>query len=225
MDVVDGKVFFSSCQMISSPVDESRAALKHIRGLVAGLEKSPEDAKSQENVIQIRGALINLRRCHSKLRTWQNDQHMEALDAVKKLRCAKCESENSAFIRSQCDMLVNKYNTSQSPELQKLLPSLPSIEAYSERHKMDDGFVSYESDPHQFMLNMLSDELVDRKHMEEEVIQLNEKRAGIEKEIVEKKKFLESIGSRLADLARSVDTIKDAFGMPREAVETCDSTN
>jgi hypothetical protein len=198
---------------MSGPLHETRAAVKELRTLVEAFETDSSSAATPEASQRVRQGLINLRRAHAALRSWQGERQVETMKAVKRLKSSRSNEDNSAFMHAQCDALVESYNSVQFPELDKVLPSLPSVEEYTEKHKMDQDFVSHDSNPHQFMLNMLADEISDRSSMEEVISELKLKRVEQGKVLAEKQKFIESIGTRLADLSRAVDSIKAEFGL------------
>ena len=122
--------------------------------------------------------------------------------------------ENSQFLESQCEFLVEKFNSAQCPELDKISASLPSVEEYTLKHGSDQGFVSYESDPHQFMLNLLSSELDERSALEGRILELQAKETLAKNDIGSKRKFIASIASKLFDLNKSLEGVVKLFGAP-----------
>jgi len=153
----------------------------------------------------VQKAIVTLRRSHASLRLEQLRDHSDAVKAVRKLQTAKIALSNSQFLEAQCSYLVEKFNSVQCPEFEKVFPSLPSVEEYTAQHKDEPDFVPYGTDQHQFMLNMLASELEDRNRMEEGLIELHNKECIVKKQIASKKEFLQSLAGKLYELNRGVE--------------------
>lgn len=189
----------SANQIVLDAIESLREALK-------GFDSERKTGKvSKDSKRSVQKAVVKLRRSHAMLRQEQIRDQSETIKAVRRLQHAKKAVSNSEFLEAQCEFIVERLNSVQCPELEKIRPSLPSIDDYTIRHKDEPDFVSYEHDQHQFMLNMLASELEERNKMEEEIVDLQRKEASIKNEILNKREFLQSLASKLTDLNRGVD--------------------
>jgi len=198
---------------------ETQNAISDLRKLLDDVtEQKATGQLSQETASAVRRSLLNLRRAHAKLRESQSESAKEASDAVEQFKKARLQLENSRFLESQCQYLSEKYESTQTPELDKVSVFLPTVVEFTRNHSGDHDFVSYEADPHQFMLAMLSNELSERKKLEESISSLESTRDTLHSQITKKQKFLSSMSSKLSELTKSVSSIKALFPVASESV-------
>ena len=200
---------------------DTQNAIGDLRQLLDQVAKEKSAGQvSQETAAAVRRSLLRLRRDHAKLREAQINSSKEALDAVERFKKARLLFENSRFVESQCRYLSEKYESTQTPELDKVSTYLPSVEEFTREHAGEADFVSYETDPHQFMLAMLSNELVERKKLEESIGSLEATRDTLQTQITKKQKFLSSMSSKLSELTQSVNNIKSLFPLTSESSDS-----
>jgi hypothetical protein len=166
---------------------------------------------SEQTSTAVRKALLRLRRAHAKLRETQSETSKAVNEAIKRFNEGRLHLDNSKFVESQCKFLAEKFESTQTPELDKVSMYLPSVEEFTRQHSEDIDFVPYENDPHQFTLSMLANELLERKKLEESILSLETTRESLQSQIVKKQKFLSSMSSKLSELAKSVETVKSSF--------------
>lgn len=190
----------------NSAIQTTMESIKELRESLVALDKERcSGVENEASSTRVQKALLKLRRSHSKMRDSQAAGQKRVVDAVKKLRKAQLELDNSRFLESQCDFLVEKYNSAHFPAFEKVSASLPSVADYSEKHKNDPDFVSQESDPHQFMMNMLASELEDRNRMEEEIVTLQQREIEIKRDMNHKREYLSSMAAKLQEVRVCVD--------------------
>jgi predicted nucleic acid-binding Zn-ribbon protein len=198
---------------------ETLNAISDLRKLLDDVTKQKATGQlSQETAAAVRRSLLNLRRAHVKLRESQSESAKGASDAIEQFKKARLQLENSRFLESQCQYLSEKYESTQTPELDKVSVYLPTVEEFTRDHSGEHDFVSYEADPHQFMLAMLSNELNQRKKLEESISSLESTRDTLQSQITKKQKFLSSMSSKLSELTKSVSSIKALFPVASESV-------
>lgn len=208
-EIFSGK-FQMEIQGATQSVNELRSLLVRVR------EEKANGTFSAESARNVRKSLIKLRRAHSALRGHQQAERKKLMDVAKQLQETRSLVENSQFLESQCQFLVERFNSAQCPELEKISSTVPTIEQYTAKHEGDAGFVSYKADPHQFMLNLLSSELEERHALAEQVVGLRAEESRVRADIVKKQKFIASLMSSLSDLSKSVDSVVNLFS-PLEA--------
>ena len=198
-----------------SAIDDVSKCIQELRSLHEEFRRlRPTGSEHKEVVKKVRSMIVKLRRNHAKLREQQKAEQKQVADVILSLHRAKVAAENSRFLGGQCEFLVEKYNSIQFPELEKAMASLPSIEEYTQRHKNDPGFVSYEANSHQFMLNMLSEELKDRDSLAKEIKDLEERQAVVKRDINSKRDLLASMSTKLLDVSRSVEALVSVLEKP-----------
>ena len=195
----------ATIQNTSQCITELRSTLEELQGCRTSGTSDADALK------KVRRNIVKLRRAHAKMREQQVLEQKQLLEVVRKLQRTRIAAENSQFLEAQCQFLVEKYNSTQFPELEKASAFLPSIEEYAEKHKDDPGFVSHESDPHQFTLNMLASELEDRDRVEQEIKHLGEQQVLVKKDISSKREMLSSMSSKLFEVSKAVEGLVKVF--------------
>ena len=195
-----------------SAIEQTQTCLVELRQSLDDHDKVKRSgASTAVSSRQVKKSLIKLRRAHARMRDEQIQENKKLMDAVKSLHRAKVAVENTSFLENQCMYLVEKFNATQFPELEKVLPTLPSVEEYTAKHKDDADFVSYDSDPHQFLLNQLASELEERDLMEKRIKELEEGKNALKKDINRKREFLSSITAKVSDVTQSVEALVRLF--------------
>lgn len=185
-------------------------AVESLREALKGFDSDrSKGIDTKQSRVSVQKAIIRLRRSHASMRHQQLKEQSGAVQAAKRIQEAKLDLSNSRFLEAQCAFLAEKYNTAQFPELEKISSSLPSVEQYTAQHENDPGFVSYDMDQHQFMLNLLSSELDERHVLEEQISELQRYEAEAKKLLLRKKEFFETLASKLSDLHREVSGLSD----------------
>jgi hypothetical protein len=198
-----------------SAIENISQCINELRSSVELLQTNRKSGSPEaDEVKRVRRNIIKLRRAHAKMREHQTVERKEIVDVVRKLQRAKLAAENAQFLEAQCEFLVRKFQSAQFPELEKVSSSLPSVEEYTRKHMNDPGFVSYESDPHQFTLNMLSSELEERDAFEQEIKNLGEQQGAVKKDIASKRDLLSSLSSKLLDASKAVESLVKVFEKP-----------
>ena len=204
---------------------DTQNAIEDLRRILDQVtEEKSSGQVSQATAASVRKALLKLRRAHAKLRESQSHSTREALGAVEQFKRARLLMENSRFVESQCRFLAEKYESTQTPELDKVSLFLPSVDEFTRLHSGETDFVSYEADPHQFMLAMLSNELIERKKLEESIESLETTRDTLQAQITKKQKFLTSMSSELKELTKSIGSINALFSSPSETFSAPSTT-
>lgn len=202
---------FFFCPRMSA-VEQTQECLNELRRVLEDFNRAEETSPAkQASSKKVKHALIKLRRSHASLRQQEMAEQKQIIEVMKSLQRVKFAIDNSKFLESQCEFLVEKFNSAQCPELEKVMPSLPSIAEYTARHEGEPGFVSYDTDPHQFMLNILASELEERERMEEMIKELEQKKTVVTKDISKKREFLSSLTCKIQDLSQAMDGLTKLF--------------
>jgi hypothetical protein len=191
---------------------DAENAITDLRLLIDRVAIERKSGRITEQTSQsIRKALLRLRRAHAKIKESQSETSKAVNDAIKRFNEGRLHLDNSKFVQSQCKFLTEKFESTQTPELDKVSMYLPSVEEFTRQHSQDIDFVPYETDPHQFTLCMLANELLERKKLEESIQTLETTRESLQSQIGKKQKFLSSMSSKLSELAKSVESVKSSF--------------
>lgn len=205
-------------------ISETNATIAELRDLIHVMDTQKKSgAVSEDTVHKVRKTLVKLRRCHAKLRAAEREEQTEVMKVAKNLESARSLFENAEFVESQCDFLVQKFNSAQCPDLDQVVETLPSVEEYTRLHSGDANFVSQESDPHQFTLNMLSSELEVREQLANEIIVMKKNEELVKNEIGNRQKFLSSLTTRLVDLNKSMESLRKLFSLTELKLPNLDS--
>jgi hypothetical protein len=195
--------------VMAEQVTESIEELKRL--LVAVNAEKVSGGVTVQSRRLVQKSLIKLRRSHAKMREIQMNEQRQVISLARKIQEAKLALDNSAFMETQCNFIVEKFNSAQCPELDKISASLPSPDEYTAKHRNDPDFVAYDSNPHQFMLSMLASELEERRELERKVEELKQEESVVKNDIAKKQKFLASLSSKLSDMNKSVEGILQVF--------------
>jgi hypothetical protein len=195
---------------------EGKQIIEDLRRLLTDVHNSrieSGNAPSKESVHAVHKTLVKLRRFHAKLRQSQKKNDETLQEAKSKLHKARIGRDNAVFLESQCKYLIDQYNNVKCPELDRVKQSLVSNQEFADKHRGEPGFVEYSEDPHQFMMNMLSDELIERRTIENRILAMREDEDKVNLEIQNKQNFINSIQAKLHDLNESIDNLKSAFSI------------
>ena len=201
------------------PLSETTATIAELRSLIRTVsEQKKHGSVDDETAFKVRKTLVKLRRSHAKLRESEKEEQKQMMKVAQSLQDARNSFANAEFIESQCQFLVEKFNSAQCPDLDKIASSLPSVEEYTKIHYNDPGFVSQEADSHQFTLNLLGSELAERERLSSEILDLKKTEENVRGEIASRQKFLSSLATRLEDLSSSLDGVKKLFNLTQPPV-------